>query len=280
MISITAPPGREILTAARTYYVRSDGSDSNTGLADSAGGAFLTWQKAYDVICATLDTAGYTVTIKHGEETGVKTFAPAAGTNLFNFNKIWDGGGALVIEGSAGDLTTPSDLVFSTTNVSVFYCTVPLPNLVLLRGFKATTTGGYSGIVEHYGSGGFTFNTIECGACNDFHFSAGGGAPHITATGAYTINGAAPYHVLQDGLSIFNFPSGGTVTVTGTPAFTSFVRTLDLGAIFAASVTFSGSATGKRYEAEMNGVIQTYGGGANYFPGNAAGSTATGGQYA
>ena len=53
-----------------------------------------------------------------------------------------------------------------------------------------------------------------------------------------------------------------------------------LAAISAYSITFSGSATGQRYNASQNSVINTYGGGASYFPGNAAGATATGGQYA
>jgi HK97 family phage major capsid protein len=43
--------------------------------------------------------------------------------------------------------------------------------------------------------------------------------------------------------------------------------------------TFSGSATGTRYLANGNAVVFTNGGGASYLPGNAAGSTATGGQY-
>ena len=38
---------------------------------------------------------------------------------------------------------------------------------------------------------------------------------------------------------------------------------------------------GRSYSATLNGVINSFSGGnVNYFPGNSAGSTATGGQYA
>jgi hypothetical protein len=71
-----------------------------------------------------------------------------------------------------------------------------------------------------------------------------------------------------------------TVTITGTPAFSSqFV-----GASFDAmaktqSVTFSGSATGKRYSAAQTAMVYTGTGNASYLPGNSAGTVADDGQY-
>jgi hypothetical protein len=60
--------GREILSADRTYYVRTDGSDSNDGLSDSSGGAFLTAAKANQVV-ATIDKNGYNITVQFGAGT-------------------------------------------------------------------------------------------------------------------------------------------------------------------------------------------------------------------
>src|SRR5882757_9665847 len=54
---------REILTADRPYFVRTDGSDSNTGLVNSSGGAKLTFLGAYNDINNLIDFAGFTVTI-------------------------------------------------------------------------------------------------------------------------------------------------------------------------------------------------------------------------
>jgi hypothetical protein len=82
---------------------------------------------------------------------------------------------------------------------------------------------------------------------------------------------------------MYNYYNTSTYTLSGTPnwptAFVS-VSSLGLAQIYTANVTFSGSSTGKRYDASTNGVVQTFGSGVTYLPGNASGTTATGGQYA
>jgi hypothetical protein len=62
---------REQLTSNRTYYVRTDGSDSNDGLTDSSGGAFLTIQHAVDVVSG-LDHSIYksTIYVRNGTYAG------------------------------------------------------------------------------------------------------------------------------------------------------------------------------------------------------------------
>ena len=70
--------GREILVANRTYYIRTDGSDSNNGLSNTSGGAWLTIAHANSVI-ATLDKNGYNVEVYMGAGTWTEEFIPKLG---------------------------------------------------------------------------------------------------------------------------------------------------------------------------------------------------------
>jgi hypothetical protein len=94
---------RERLTANRTYYVRTDGSDSNNGLTDSAGGAFLTIQKAIDTV-ASIDLGPFNVTIQ------VRAGTYTSGATVTG---PWLGSGTVTL---LGDTATPSNVVISVTN--------------------------------------------------------------------------------------------------------------------------------------------------------------------
>lgn len=270
-VAITPGPEefREILLAVRTYYVRTDGNNSNTGLADTAGGAFLTIQKAIDVVSGTLDQAGFGVTIqvRSGTYTGTVRLKPLIG------------GGSCTI---TGDTATPSNVVISTTSATAIalnsaHVTI---NSWKIEGVKiTTTTAGYG--VSLGARSVLLLGAVEFGAVGAGwnHIDVAGGA-FVQLVANYTISGAAAVHWQATDGGVVQATSL-TITITGTPAFsTSFAVAARSGSLLVNSNTFSGSATGTRYIVSMNATIETFAGGATYLPGNAVGSTATGGQYA
>lgn len=264
----TTANSRELLTANRTYYVRTDGSDSNTGLTDSAGGGFLTIQKAVDVVTDTLDFAGYQVVIrvKDGTYTGAVVIYPVTGC---------DSADDYILR---GNVATPASCVISTTSANAISIEQE-GAAISIEGFKLQTTTTGDCLKIAYDTLCQLTDLMTFGTSADGHINAFGGTLWVKAS--YTIAGNADYHYQQDARSTILFASGKTITLTGTPAFAvQFAycgqnSTLEMYG----APTFSGSATGTRYYAEMCGTIFTYGAGASYLPGNAGGSTATGGQY-
>lgn len=250
--------GRAVLSAARTYYVRTDGSDSNDGLANTAGGAFLTIQKAIDTAAA-LDTSIYDVTIS----VGAGTFTGA------NTLKAAVGAGSIIITG-AGATT-----IISTTSNHAFFgvnCGPYQINSVKI----VTTTSGY-GIFISGSHASLSCTSLEFGACANAHVRASQGAS--IRLFAYTISGSAPIHYQAEYHGLITCVSV-TVTLTGTPAFSSvFASVTKLALLDVEGVTWSGAATGTRYLVNTNAVLNTATGSGTTLPGNAAGSTATGGQY-
>ena len=249
---------RQILTANTTYYVSPTGSDSNNGL--SSGSPFLTIQKAITVVQA-LDLNGYTVTIQLADGTYT-----AGATIAGNFT----GGGAVVINGNS---TTPSNVVISVTSSQCLYAYNGA--IITIQNLKVqTTTGGDA--IRGTSKAIIYYNNIVFGNCAAVHLNALDGAI-LYCSGNYSIVGGASVHQYCE-FGGEHRANGITITLTGTPNITNFAQCI-AGIMQLASNTYSGSATGTRYNASLNGVIYTAGG-ASYFPGSIAGTTATGGQYA
>ncbi len=261
-------PGREVLTANRTYYVRTDGSNSNNGLTNSAGGAFLTLQYAWNV-AAGLDLSIYSLTID--VEDGTYT----AGINM---TAMPVGGASITIIGNTG---TPANVHLNLTT-SAFRVNAPLPCAMTIQGFKVTTTGaGLSVLAVNYVGTVTTAKMELAGGSTGFvgaYVASTAGAVIIVSTGQ-TITGGMPCFVQTIFGGIVRF-FGITVTLTGTPAFSWMtVNSGRMGLVVLAGVTFSGAATGTRYGASEAGGIDTAGGGASFIPGNAAGSATAPGWY-
>lgn len=263
--------GRERLTANRTYYVRTDGDDSNNGLADTTTGAFLTIQKAVDEV-AKLDISIFDVTIQLADGTydgQIEIKHPL-------------GSGSVTI---LGNVATPANVVITTTTApagsNIITNTKPssvewsIESLTITSGTTNTFIGGV-----HATTGGkITLTSVNWGTW------AGTGGRHmncerfgyIAVTGNYTIAGSAAQHMLAFGGYIGN--TGKTITLSGTPAFSQFVY-CPSGYVRGNGNTFSGGATGQRYYVDENGVVYSgSGGSATYFPGNAAGTAVNGGVY-
>jgi hypothetical protein len=253
---------RELLKAPRTYYVRTDGNDSNTGLTNDAAGAFLTIQKAVNVTLETVDLGGFNVTIQVGDGTytaGVIVRGPQTGT------------GTITIQGNA---TTPGNVIVSTSGSSIL---VDNRATLIVRDMELrTSTNGVC--LQILTASTCYFQNIRFGPSAIGHIQAASGT-WVVPTGSYTISGSAPNHLLiTHGGSVYAV--GVTVTLTGTPNWSdTFVHMELCGTFRAEAFTFSGAATGKRYNVVMNSTLQTYGAGPNYLPGSIAGTTATGGQY-
>lgn len=268
----TTPPGaswgivplaqtnkRTSLTANTTYYVATTGNNTNAG---TIGAPWLTLQYAYDYIANNIDCAGYTVTIKVADG----TFAPVVCGNPIT------GSAALQFEGNN---TTPANCIINATSGDCI--AVQTGVNISVKGFKLTGSGGANGVNS---AGYVTFNGNM-----DFGALTGGGAHNSVTTSGnivfannYAITGGAAQHYAgnrQGGIT----GTGITITLSGTPAFTVFAQAVGLSFVSFNGCTYSGAATGTRYSGSSNAVIDSGSAGATYFPGDVAGSVATGAQY-
>ncbi|MCT9125417.1 hypothetical protein [Cupriavidus gilardii] len=254
--------GRTLLVANRSYYVATTGNDNNDGL--SPGTAFATLQKAWDTIKYTLDLGGYVVTVN--VETGTYAAFSANGPVSGAI-----GATSVLFVGSSSTISTSSApaCVFASGGAQFSLSGFVLTNSV--SGAANLACSGYGSI-------------ISCGASMAFGFAGNhvlaqsGGV--ITLNSSYAItSGAVGSHFIATNGGAINTASGITGAISGSQGFGIFALATGLSQINAAGMTFTGTGSGARYNAQTNSMINTAGGGPNYFPGNVAGAVSTGGLY-
>lgn len=174
---------RELLTASRAYFVRTDGSDSNNGLANTSGGAFLTLQKAYNTIVNTLDTGGQSVTVN---------IADGTYTAGITMSFPWSGGGQIVFTGNA---STPDNVFINALgNYAFFNAGIPLPSVFSINNMKISSST--NDCIRNQGSGIIQFSNCTFGSAGGIHVAATSAGAIIQASSGYRIvdNAAGGVH--------------------------------------------------------------------------------------
>jgi hypothetical protein len=264
-----------VLEADLTLYVRPDGSDSNDGRTDSAGGAFLTTDRLIEELNS-IDANGYNVTCQLGNGTY---------TQPIRLPEVM-GCDIPVLQGNLGDASavtiSTSDIVSLDGGVSggVVLADKRASSWLLksLTLSCSKSTGSYGLLAASY-FGLLAFQGVRFGA------AASPGSAHlfaydqgsIIAAGNYSIHGSAAFHYWANANGVIRCQSR-TITLTGTPNFSTFAVANYFGQLIANGNTYSGSATGKRYEAiEQSQIVAI--GGSNYFPGTIDGTVDSTSRY-
>lgn len=232
-----------------TLYVRSDGNNNNSGLANSAGGAFLTLDYAIAEALRFYD--GATIMVGSG------TFAAGYAN---------DATGRVTIVGAGSGSTTIQGLIAQAgQRIQVSDC-------------KIVSDG--TGLLAQGAGAELLASDIEFGACDYVHaFAKDGGA---VALSIYSVSGGGGAHLRAESFGRIVLDDTATLLTNVTFADGWVVCDGGLGLVKydGGSIDLGGhTVTGKRYDIQAGSICNTYGGGASFLPGSVDGTTASGGQY-
>lgn len=251
-----------VLSEDTTFYVATTGSDSDDGLTDST--PLLTIQRALEVVGAYAIGGGVTATIQLADGTYVLT----------ELAELPSTGGTLSI---MGNTASPSAVVVRQSTAAPCF-NVSAVGYNLLSGVTLNSSVSSAQGVFVGSQGNLVLDHVVFGAnlTNGLMLVRDTGV--LAVTGSLGITASTSRVVSAVGNCAFSM-IGITVTITNTPAWSSQFALVSAAYARFDGCTFSGSATGVRYIANQAGLIFTNGGGANFLPGNSAGSVATNGQY-
>lgn len=259
---VSFPSGgvRDLLQSDRTYFVDAGaGNDTNDGL--TSGTAFATIQHAIDV-CSAIDGNGHTLTIQLADGTYSGNLA---------FERPLAGGERLKIQGNA---VSPQNTVITAavgaTTTWKGHVKAELRD-VQLENSGSTTLIDLSEKADLY-IGNIIFKDATSSAQIALQDNS-----LLTVVADYSVSGSAQKHILAKSNAVFKM-SSQTITVSGGPNFSVAFAEFDTGASYVQNgSSWSGAATGKRYDITMNATCKSDG--VAHFPGDIAGTTSAGGQY-
>lgn len=255
-----------------TLYVRTDGNDANDGSANDSAHAFATIAAAVAFGNTRYFLANSRLIIQLGI---AGTYAPPG--------PIFANVGSIEIKGSTASQDTyiiagagpagGSSGLFGASYGQVFLTGVYIKNSAAISSNACVIAinSGTNLVLQNV-----TFGTDAVGTIANLVCSAGAS---ITITSGCKFGGSAVnmLYVQQGSIVI-----AASITIINAPSYTNVANATALGAILVGNpaATVTGTVTGVRYVANLNGVINTFGAGANYFPGTSAGVASNGGQYA
>lgn len=278
--------GRSVLTGNKEFYITTTGSDSNPG---TLAAPWATLQHAMNVFSSQLDSAGFLMRANIGTGTFV-------GVGF----KAYIGGGNVEFKGNGTANTIidngPADGVFNGgepfSSYPANYCAFWINELTC----KPSSNTGNAGAI--YTNTGPTL--IIVGQDQDDLVTAGHIAidstnntvsPQIVINGPdaiYAEGETVRPHIALTGNAVayLSVDIGGhalvvaNFTLTGTPAYSSdFVDVDGFSGIECFNPTFTGAATGTRFNVFGTSFIVARDSAGTLFPGNAVGVIAPGGLY-
>jgi hypothetical protein len=278
--------GQIFLLANTDYYVNdSIGNDTYNGLqatfTSGINGPWKTLQRASDHINQyNLNGFNITVHVADGTYAGVFLPRPAGNGSI-----IW-----------IGNTTSPGNCIVSgnSRSMSAFYGFDISDQHA--RGFTVTSSvvnpnDPCSGFYISGGDAHMHLDRIRYGACI---------GPHIIAarrafvsnyfSSSFEIFGSSlgggptgPAHVaaFQGGQFSTDPVARCSLLIANPVNLVNFVYCAELGLCHLpfSTITNPGNVTAKKYDIYTNSIVNVYGGGVNYLPGNVAGTISTGGQY-
>lgn len=266
---------REKLTADRTYYVRTDGSDSNDGLTNTSGGAWATLTKAWKYICLNLDLQSFTVVIQIADGTydGMTTLGDVAGVDS-SFGHFYEpvGGGVIIFRGNTGDRSAVTLVGVANSN---YYCFEFANRSGAINIEYITMDGTNSDPVAMYRPGSYLIQYCRFINCSGRWCVYAGETGTIVTV--YDVELAGSCAVFFGVFSNAEAALYRKIALSGSgsisTAFVLMKMNASLQVYLNAGVT--GTMTGKRYELTLNSSMELNG---YTLPGDSAGTTASGAQ--